>query len=242
MDEEWVKVHVHGQYGDDMSGQAVWGRAFDYAYHTADDLLVNPILPMMIAMDLGRTPTALLCQVDTRGRLLVFKEIVSEDMGLNQFIEELLVPVLFENDYRTATKFVVVDPAARIKSQLSEETAFDVFKNHGFAAHGAVTNDIPPRLRAVEGLMRQNRGDSAALLIDRNRCPSLIRAIRHEYRYKRKKTGSLDDKPDKLHPWSDLADALQYACLSVNANLPGRVMRLATPRPARPKITAKGWT
>lgn len=243
-DEEWQKVHVHGQFGDDLSGQAVWGRAFNYKYHTKSGLQTNPELPLMVAMDLGRTPTALITQIDNFGRLLVIKEITSVDMGLHTFMGQLLIPTLAEDQFRTSSRYIVADPAGRQKSQISEESAFDVFRSHGFTAHPATTNDISPRLRAVESLLLQNRGDGAALVMDKDNCPQLIAACRHNYKYARKKTGVLDDKPEKLHPWSDLADALQYASLAVSANLPGRVSMYNTSRSkdAKPRVGARGWT
>lgn len=248
-DEEWVKVHVHGQYGDDLSGQAVWKKAFDFDYHTATGLKVNPHLPLIIGQDLGRTPTSIIGQMSPMGQLLVFKEITSEDMGLHQFITSLLKPTMFKPPYSEAAHaFVVFDPAGMAKTQMSEESAYDVFKNHQVDAHPANTNDLDARLRAVEGLFMQNRGGKPAILIDRGGCPQLIKAIRHEYRYKRRKTGDIEDKPNKTHPWSDLADALQYLCLAVNANIPARIQRKSAARARRMsqqntrRISAAGWT
>jgi hypothetical protein len=36
------------------------------------------------------------------------------------------------------------------------------------------------------------------------------------YRYKVNTKGSVDDSPNKDHPWSDLADSLEYLCLYVD--------------------------
>jgi hypothetical protein len=69
-----------------------------------------------------------------------------------------------------------------------------------------------------------------------------VQALGNKYRYRRKKDGQIEDLPEKLHPWSDVADALQYLCLSVSANLTGRVMARNFDRPRRPVPTAAGWT
>jgi len=58
--------------------------------------------------------------------------------------------------------------------------------------------------RTVEG--------KPALLID-PRCTALITALRSKYRYRMNTKGELDDKPEKLHPWSDYVDSLLYAAL-----------------------------
>jgi hypothetical protein len=90
----------------------------------------------------------------------------------------------------------------------------------------------------------QNRGEHPAIQIDERHCPKLVQALRFDYKYKRKKDGSHEDLPDKTHPWSDLADALQYLCLGVNLNLPGKVMRRLERRrqPARSPPSALAWT
>ena len=54
--------------------------------------------------------------------------------------------------------------------------------------------------------------------------------------------------PEKLHPWSDVADALQYVCLVTGnagayAWVLGRVASRSRPaRPPRRPISALAWT
>ncbi len=80
--------------------------------------------------------------------------------------------------------------------------------------------------------------------VDKARCPVLVQALGSKYRYKKLKTGELDLKPEKNHPWSDLADALQYACLGANKAIMARALRM---RPGEgeeryPEMNAAGWT
>jgi hypothetical protein len=138
--------------------------------------------------------------------------------------------------------FVVADPAGREKSQLAEENAFDVLKQAGLSAHPAVTNDVGPRLLAMEKLLRGTSAGEPMLQISRAGCPLLVRALASQYRYRRKRDGQLEDRPEKLHPWSDLADSAQYLALAVNADLTSRVMMMARPRPRAPVFTSAAWT
>ena len=47
---------------------------------------------LKIGLDFGLTPAAVFTQTDARGRLLVVDELCGEDMGIRQFLEDLLIP------------------------------------------------------------------------------------------------------------------------------------------------------
>lgn len=73
-------------------------------------------------------------------------------------------------------------------------------------------------------------------------CSTLNQAMKYWYRYRRKQTGILEDKPEKTHPWSDVADCLQYMAMSTNANYLGKVMQKRMPRNPRPPPSVRSWT
>lgn len=243
-DPEWVRVHVGSEWGDDLSGQAVFRRSFKPDIHAIDldTVSINPFRPVMIALDFGRTPTALVTQVGNDGCLWFLDEVATEDMGLRQMLRDRLKPLLWGEPYGGRRMFVIADPAGAQKSQLAEENAFDVLREEGFTAYPAPTNEVAKRLLALEKLLMATNG----LKIVRNRCPQLLRALASEYKYRRKKTGDLDELPEKSHPWSDLADCAQYAAMGVNANYTAldlrRTGREAMARAQRPQVTAGGWT
>jgi hypothetical protein len=242
-DEGWSDVHVRSEWGSSNAGQAVFRRSFDAATHVKDmQIVVNPMRPVLVAMDFGRTPTALIGQVDIHGRLLLFEEVVTEDIGLHQMVQERLKPKLLGSPYAGKQVYVVADPAGRQKSQLSEENAFDVLKQNGLIAYPAATNDIGPRLLAVERMLRQNIAGEPAIQISRAGCPTLVRALASGYRYRRKRDGQLEDVPEKMHPASDLCDSLQYACMSVSADLSARVLARSRARAPERRFTAAAWT
>lgn len=242
--EEWVKVHVHGEFGDDLSGTTVFKTSFSFDRHTTNGLIVQPNQTLVVGLDIGRTPTAIIGQLDAFGRLLVHREVNAADMGLEQFLAERLKPVLYEERFANRPVAVVFDPSGVAKAQINELSAWDVLRAAGLNAVPAPTNDLEPRLRAVESLLLQNRGAHSAVIIDRDGCPQLITALRFEYKYKRKKDGDTEDQPTKSHPWSDLADALQYLCLGVQLNLPGKIIRQLQRRlqPKRQRVSALAWT
>lgn len=239
---DWVDVHVHAKYGQSLSGQAVFRRSFSPGFHiTYNKLSHNPMYPLMIGQDFGRTPACLIGQVDSRGRLLILGEEASSDMGIEQFVTTLLRPRLYR-EFAGMPAFIVGDPAGRHKSQTGEESPFDVLKRLGFKAYAAPTNDIDSRLRAVESLLLRQTDGGPMLLVDGGACPQLCAALKHNYRYRRKQTGDLDDKPEKKHPWSDLADSLQYMALAVNGNYTAKVMNEGRSRMTAPRPSVAGWT
>lgn len=242
-DEGWTEVHIYSEWGSSNAGQAVFRRSFDPKTHVVDmHEVINPFRPIAIGMDFGRTPAALIGQVDSMGRLLVFKEVTAEGVGLLAFLEEYLRPVLSVEPYAGKRVFVVADPAGREKSQLSEESLFDALRSLGFLAYPASTNEIETRLRSVERALRTTISGEPGLQISRTGCPMLVKALGSSYRYRRKRDGALEDVPEKNHPWSDVADALQYFCMGAAADLSGRVLKRDRPRAQGPKITAAAWT
>lgn len=215
---DWIKVHVDGEYGDSLAGTAVFGKSFNREMHTSTGLQLDFNRPLVLGMDTGRHPAVVVGQVDMWGRLVVGMEAYAERMGMEKFVNTILKPMLVEN-FGMARFFVVVDPAAVQRSQIGEESVLTALQRLGFNVVLAPTNNIEPRLRAVERHLNILLGDKAGMVIDSEKCPDLVRAMVHDYRYPRKKDGEYLDKPDKNHPASDLADALQYLCLGINSNV-----------------------
>jgi hypothetical protein len=198
---------------------------------------------LLIGQDFGRNPCSLICQLDHRGRVLVLEEIVAEDIGLEAHVSRSLKPRLFQPRYM-GLKFAAVGDPSGIARDNREESCFDTMARLGVPCFSAVTNSLDPRLRAVDKLFQEQRDGGGAILIDRSRCPKLVRAMNGAYRYAKTKTGETKPLPEKKHPWSDLADALQYVCLSVNAGLPIYIARKIRPRIDKPRVrmSSRGWT
>lgn len=239
--EEWCKVYIENDFGHDLSGQAVFRASFNYDTHVvASGLQVNPMRPVGIGMDFGRTPAAIFFQIWPDGRVMVLDELTSVDMGLEQFIRQKLQPLCVSEKYSGRDFFVVFDPSGTAKAQINEMSCKDVLQAAGFRAYPASTNDPGARIRAVESLFLQNRGGKPAVLIDERGCPNLVKAMRSDYRFKRNKAGQLGDAAEK-NDASHIADAWQYAALSIATDLPGRIMRRATVRAAPPPPIG-AWT
>ena len=237
--EEYINVYIHAKFGRSLSGQPVF-KAFEAPFHIAKNPLhavINGIRPIIIGLDFGLTPAAVICQQDMRGRFMVLDEIVSEGMGIVRFCDMKLKPLIAER-WPGAPVLVVGDPAGRQRAQTDESTVYDILKQKGFQAIPAMTNSIVARIAAVDELLGRQIDGNAGFLVD-PRCKAVIGALRGKYRYRMKTTGEYDITPEK-NDASHIADALQYACLHVDA-MSGGKMRSKQTR-AVVKKSAKGWT
>ena len=244
--KEWAEQYIHNRITPSLSGTAVFRNTFSTDFHVSDEPVVPvPGLPLILGTDTNRNPAVLICQLDDRGRLLVMKELFTSNLGMDKFLDEFLTPELAKDRFRRLNGYMVLDPAGRTKSEIGEEAVIDACRRHGYEAVLAMTNSIDPRIRAVEKFLTKQIAGGPAMIIDRNGCPNLILALQSRYRYKKKKSGEFEEKPDKLHPWSDLVDGLQYACLGTAVGLRGKVlhrMGLGARASMEPEPGVAGWT
>jgi hypothetical protein len=219
--EDWMRVYLRSEYGRSLSGTPVYEKTFVTDFHIAKDPL-KPIRgdshPVFIGLDFGRTPAAVFVQRDPRGRVLVLGELTAENMGIETFLRTKLNPHL-ANTFSGCSFVVAPDPAGFLKQQLNELSLVDVLKQAGFKCVKPPTNDPEKRIQAVERLLNQQQEGKAMFLVDPD-CKALIRGFRYGYRYKIKKNGEIEDRPDK-NEHSHLADAMQYAALIVDMSVRG---------------------
>lgn len=245
-DSDWVKRYVYAQYGDDPSGAAVFKNTFKPAFHIVDDTRLIPGYPLIIGQDFGRNPWSLICQPDHMGRLLVHEEVRGTNVGLEKHINENLKPRLVSDAYLGWRVALVGDPSGVAKDTIAEESCFDALGRLGLPAFPAPTNDIEPRLRAVEALLGRQTNGGPTLVISRRGCPHLCRAMSGGYRFAKLKTGALKVVPEKndAQGFSHVVDCLQYVALVVHGNMVGYITTRLKPKPKNrgSKVNASGWT
>jgi hypothetical protein len=241
---DWCKRYVHAQYGDDPSGSAVFRESFKQHWHVVDEVMPVSSYPLVVGLDFGRDPCAIICQPDHKGRLLVLEEIIAEDIGLELQLQRAIKPVLFQERYFGKPVMIVGDPAGMQRSTMYEETSFDLVKREGFNAYPAPTNDISRRINAVESWLLGQRDGGPAVIIDRERCPKLIRGLSGGYRYGRTKAGQRKPLPDK-NEFSHILDAFQYACVASHGGLTDMIasrMHRRSRGSNRQRVSAAAWT
>jgi hypothetical protein len=232
--EDWLRVYLRSEYGRSLSGTPVYDKTFVASFHVAENEL-RPVrgddYPIIIGVDFGRTPSAVFKQRDPRGRVLTLAELNSENMGIETFIATKLQPFIANNFVGCA--FVCApDPAGFMKQQLNELTLVDALKRAGFKCVKPPTNKPELRIQAVERLLMQQVEGKAMYLID-PRCKTLISGFKSGYRYKIKRNGEMEDKPDK-NSFSHIHDANQYADSVIDMNVRGVAMASSQRREVRP--------
>ena len=231
--DEYIRTFIDGEYGLSLSGQPIY-KYFRPDYHMAHEALrpiVNGVRPIVIGMDLGLTPAAVIGQQDPRGRVLILGEAVSFDMGIQRFTRTILKPLIIEK-WSGAPIIVVTDPAGIQRAQTDERSAVDIIKAEGLRVFPAKTNNVSARVSAVDDfLMRQVDGDSA-FLVDPG-CSNLKAAMMGGYRY-HPKNGTIDKNKH-----SHVAEALQYLMMHINTAGEGALL---TQRREIKQVASAGWT
>lgn len=239
---EWVEQYVDNIVAPSLSGEAVFRHSFRSTFHIAQQTLDPVPSTMLLAgFDYGRNPAVVITQMDPRGRLLVLDEVYTSNMGVEQFVQTMLRPVLAQPKYARLPIGICGDPSGIARGQIGEESVYAALKRMGLSAQPAPTNDIAPRLRAVEKWLLQQREGAGAILFSPT-CTTLIRAMQSKYRYAKKKDGELQPKPDKTHPWSDICDALEYAVLGHSTSVLARLVRRTQDSGRVRQVSSAGWT
>lgn len=241
--ETWATRYVYGQWGDSLSGQAVFKASFAPSWHVShEEIHPEPGRIVVIGLDTGRHPAAIFSQINRKGQFVALDELYDDNMGMQLFMQTKIKPLVYSNRYQRCRMVCVCDPQARARGEIGEESVLDIIQQEGFEAHPAITNAISPRLRAVEKYMLLGIGGEPGFLVDLIHCPLLVRALQGGYRFKlRKSDQELEEIPQKNHPDSDIADALEYACLGSGRHVLGRIMRKSTLPPEQP-VPVGGWT
>lgn len=212
--EDWIDVYVHAKFGRSLAGRPVF-KAFNPKTHvSASPLTPLPSSPLVIGVDAGLNPTAVITQLTYDGRVLVLAALTGhqDGMGALRFARERLKPFLSQT-YPKHSALLVIDPAAFQRAQTDERTVADIFKHEGFKLVPARTNTPSARIAAVDAYLTRTVDSKPAFLVNSEHTKEFQVAIRSRYRYKTSIKGDTADAPEKSHPWSDYGDALGYAAL-----------------------------
>lgn len=214
---EFINVYCLGKYGSVISGKAVY-HEYNDDLHSADTIAFDKELPVYIGMDFGLTPCAIFMQVTPFGTINIIHELVSERLGITQFIDTMLSPFISQNLYDAEIGAIIGDPAGEKKNENDLTSCFDILHAAHYRIQGCTTNLITPRLEAVRNCLNTLVDGKPKFQISRKNCPVAREGFLGGYEYKKLKVLGAevyDSKPNKNF-YSHIQDAIQYLIVYLN--------------------------
>ena len=217
-DEMYKRIYIHGQYGYLVTGKPVF-QSFVDNIHVAPHILEPiPGLDVIVGFDFGLQPACSIGQILPTGQLRIIDELVSDGMGIRQFCENQLLPLLRRKYFGMAV-MGYGDPSGTSRSPTDESTCFDVLHGPEIGLQNVIpaqTNAILPRVGAVEKFLnKMYKGEPGFLLSPT--CHFLRKAMNGAYHYE-KEPKALGEEykfmPVKNFA-SHIADSLQMLCMYV---------------------------
>lgn len=208
--KSWIRVYVLNLLGNLSDGKPVYPDFNEEVHVAREPLLAVDGLPIVVGLDFGLTPSAIFAQ-NVRGRWLVLRELVAQDMGTVKFADVLRKFMAQEFPGTRNEKFIIWgDPAGDYRAQTDETTPFQLLRTAGIKARAAPSNDPSVRIGAVETCLTRMVDAQPGFLLDPS-CVMLRRGFTGGYQYRRLQTSGerYESTPDK-NKYSHPHDALQY--------------------------------
>ena len=188
---------------------------------------MSPRWPTFRFFDFGHNPTVIWAQLTPMGWLNVLGAIVGENIGIEELIEQELLPWQARFGMMPTTSRVdsfgkvarsgysfrdIGDAAARIREQTStRRSAAWTLERMLRTSFEAAPIDWTSRRNAVKGALNRNIGGRPMVMFDPFECKPLIKALRGGWRFAKGKDGKVSRLPIKdksSHP----GDAFAYGC------------------------------
>lgn len=219
-DFDKVKRLILNQFGTKIDGRPVYPEYKDEIHCPRNgDFKQQRGLTLLMGTDFGRTPSTVIAQLGQDGVLRILDEVTSDNMGVEEFVETMLLPKLI-NEYNFPCPHInFADPAGLNKGQEFNISCIQVMNRHGINTQPAPNtngNRFDIRREAVSEVLRRSYKDIPALQLS-SKCKMLRKGFNGYYCYRRLRTGSDGDEryteeADK-NMYSHIHDALQYLCM-----------------------------
>ena len=216
MPDNEIAVYVLNEYAVVEAGRPVFTQYNDTWHFSSDPLPVYETLPLLFGMDFGRNPALLIAQYSQRGQLRCLDEVCAEDLDVESFIDDVMVPHMAQH-YPGMTGHGWGDPSGAWGQQIGRNNVFDILRKRGFKIRPAPhpTNQFRPRKLMVDRFLNRAIAGDPGLLIG-PKCRCLRSGMLGKYYFERVKVseGRFRDEPEK-NRYSDIQDALQALCCGV---------------------------
>jgi phage terminase large subunit len=193
-DPEWVKIYVDGQYGFITDGRPVYPE-FNDTNHVSDRIIPLSTQPIIRGWDFGLTPACVLLQVTPRGQVLVFDELVSEDMGIERFSDVVIQHCKMR--YKGWKFDDYGDPAGAQRAQTDEKTCYQILDSKNIIIEPG-QQDLTSRLESVRKALNSMVDGRPGFQLH-PRCDVLRKGFLGGYQYKRMQVTGTDRKITAFH-------------------------------------------
>jgi hypothetical protein len=208
--QDWIDVMAKVKFIPLKTGKPVYPEYND-RLHCFDEKDVRPpdkTIGIICGGENGRTSAVVFGQVDSVGRLVVFDEITSDDVGSAEF--GTYVKQKIQSEYAEYKHMIWLDPAAGSRGQVTDHTQLKVWKNLGLNCSLAPTNKPDIVVEAVKVKLNTLIHGVPALIIS-SKCKKLRKGLNGGYQYRRVNISGerYAEKPDK-NEYSHVCNALEY--------------------------------
>lgn len=217
-DEMYKRIYIDGQYGYLVSGKPVFASFVDNVHVARRVLEPEKNHDVLMGFDFGLQPACVLAQITPLGQLRILDELVSDGMGLRQFCENQLLPLL-RKKYFGSNVMGYGDPSGASRMPTDETTCFEILQGAEVGLRNIVpapTNAILPRIGAVETFLNKMFAGEPGFILSPN-CHFIRKALNGGYHYEKDpKSKGEEYKPMPNKNFSShIADSLQYLCMYI---------------------------
>lgn len=218
--QQYIRVYLMGQYGSVQDGKPVYPSYNDRLHASDTDLIANPKLPIGFGWDFGNTPACAIVQFTARGQLQVIDELFTEDMGIRQFADNIVIPYLNKMYPFWKSNYVSFgDPAGNTKVQTDERTCMSILSELGIDTLSAMSNLQSKRKDAVNYFLNKLVDGEPGIIISA-RCKKIRKGFLGGYKYARVQVSGEEryrDEPYK-NSFSHIMEALEYIAMNYATN------------------------
>ena len=209
--KDYIDVMYKVKFIPLQTGKPVYPEYND-SFHCIDEKLLQPPtkeLPLICGGDNGRWSGFLIGQLDPLGRLVVFDELVSDDISLTDFSK--IIESHMKLHYSGYSFESWLDPwAANTRGQVTDDTMFKVYSGAELHPRTSHTGSPDTMVEAVKTKFGKLLVGQPAILIS-SKCKTLRKGLNGGYEYKRINVSGdkYKDKPDK-GKYSHICNAFEF--------------------------------
>lgn len=223
--DDLLRVELGLERGISRMGKPVYPQ-FSEKHHVAKDKLQpRRGLPILVALDWGLNPAAVVMQFLPGGYIHILDALSPADESFEEFLDNYLGPLLNKR-YAGYKIQAVGDPAGRGRSGLDKRTPYIVLNERGLHCKPAMTNSFIPRKEAVDWFLDRHK------LLVSPELTVLREGFGGGYFYAEMQgnahKGMFKEQPVK-NQYSHTMDAVQYGCLYIKYSSSGTVAPSTAP-------------